>query len=149
MRSIIRCGGTITLLATLFAIPTVARSQATTAPHTPRAPVWPRSRSDTGVATLSLGRGDLKVNCAICRTTDQTSWAADVTVGGWINARTTLGGELGAWQLAGDEATQRVMMVSAGEPTPSGLEGALVREARPRHDELFPFDPSPCRPASA
>ena len=50
----------------------------------------------TGVATLSLGRGDLKVNCAICRTTDQTSWAADATVCGWINARTTLGGELGA-----------------------------------------------------
>ena len=52
------------------------------------------------------------MNCAICRTTDQTSWAADVTVGGWINARTTLGGELGTWRLAGDEATQRVMMVS-------------------------------------
>jgi LSD1 subclass zinc finger protein len=104
MRSIIRCVATITLLATLFAIPTVARSQATTAAHTPRAPVW---------ATLSLGRGDLRVNCAICRTTDQTSWAADITVGGWINARTTLGGELGAWRLGGDEATQRVMMVSA------------------------------------
>ena len=49
----------------------------------------------------------------ICRANDQSSWAADVTLGGWISARTTLGGELGAWRLGGDEATQRVMMVSA------------------------------------
>jgi hypothetical protein len=34
-------------------------------------------------------------------------------MGGWIGARTKLGGELGAWRLGGDEATQRVMMVSA------------------------------------
>ena len=92
MRSMIRCVAVKTpftpLFTTLLAIPSTARPQATAAARAPRGPVW---------ATLSAGRGDLQVNCAICRSTDQTSWAADVTIGGWINARTTLGGELGAW----------------------------------------------------
>lgn len=62
-------------------------------------------------ATLSAGRGDQHVNCEICRRDEQSSWAADVTVGGWVSARTALGGELGAWRLGGEDATQRVMMI--------------------------------------
>jgi hypothetical protein len=100
MRSMIRG----VAVATLVAVPLTARSQATAAPRRERAPVW---------ATLSAGRGDLRVNCGICRPDDQTSWAADASLGGWIGARTTLGGELGAWRLGGDEATQRVTMISA------------------------------------
>jgi hypothetical protein len=61
---------------------------------------------------LSAGRGDLQVNCGICRRNDQSSWTADVSVGGWIKPRTTIGAELGAWRLGGDDATQRVMLVS-------------------------------------
>ena len=90
-------------IASLIITPVVAAAQAGT-PSARRSPLW---------ATLAVGRGDLQVNCAICRHTDQSSWAADVTVGGWIGARTTLGGELGAWRLGGDDATQRVMMMSA------------------------------------
>jgi hypothetical protein len=100
MRSIARC----VAVATLMIVPVAAQSQATLPLRPERAPVW---------ATLSAGRGDLQVNCGICRRNDQSSWAADVTVGGWIGARTTLGGEIGAWRRGGDEATQRVMMVSA------------------------------------
>jgi hypothetical protein len=100
MRSISRC----VAVATLIAVPVTARPQAGHAQRPPRAPIW---------ATLSAGRGDLQVNCGICRSNDQSSWAADVAVGGWVGTRTTLGGELGAWRLGGDEATQRVMMVSA------------------------------------
>jgi hypothetical protein len=62
---------------------------------------------------MSVGRGDLQVNCGICRRNDQTSWTADLALGGWLNQRTKFGGELGAWRLGGDEATQRVMMISA------------------------------------
>ena len=90
-------------LASLIVTPVVAGAQAA-APRTQQSPLW---------ATLAVGRGDLQVNCAICRRNEQSSWAADVTVGGWISPRTTLGGELGAWRLGGDDATQRVMMVSA------------------------------------
>ena len=89
-------------VASLIVAPVVAGAQ-TAAPPAQRSPLW---------ATLAVGRGDLQVNCAICRRNDQSSWAADVTVGGWINARATLGGELGAWRLGGDDATQRVMMLS-------------------------------------
>jgi hypothetical protein len=99
MRSVLRGVG----VASLLAIPFVARAQ-THAPGTQRSPLW---------ATLSAGRGDLQINCEICRRNDQSSWAADVTVGGWIGARMTLGGELGTWRRCGDDATQRVMMVSA------------------------------------
>jgi hypothetical protein len=53
------------------------------------------------------------VNCGICRRNDQSSWAADVTIGSWVNARTTMAGELAAWRLGGDEATQRIVMLSA------------------------------------
>jgi hypothetical protein len=91
-------------VATLMIVPVAAWSQATLPLRPERAPVW---------ATLAAGRGDLKVNCGICRRNDQSSWTADVTVGGWIGARTTLGGEIGAWRRGGDEATQRVIMVSA------------------------------------
>ena len=66
-----------------------------------KAPIW---------STLSVGRGDLQVNCAICREVDQSSWSADVALGGWLSERTTLGGEMGLWRLGGDEATQRVML---------------------------------------
>ena len=100
MRSIIRG----VAVATLVAGPLTAQSRATIAPRPARSPLW---------ATLSAGRGDLQVNCGICRRDDQSSWAADVSLGGWISARTALGGELGAWRLGGDDATQRVMMMSA------------------------------------
>ena len=89
-------------VAILIAIPGSMRAQ-TSATKPDRLPLW---------ATLSVGRGDLQVNCGICRRNDQSSWAADVSVGGWLNPRTTLGGELGAWRRGGDQATQRVMMVS-------------------------------------
>jgi hypothetical protein len=62
---------------------------------------------------LTAGRGDLQVNCGICRRNDQSSWAADVSAGGWMSKRSTIGGELAVWRLGGEEATQRVMMVSA------------------------------------
>ena len=91
------------VIAALIVMPAVAGAQAA-ATRAERSPLW---------ATLAVGRGDLQVNCAICRRNDQSSWAADVAVGGWINARATLGGELGAWRRGGDEATQRIMMVSA------------------------------------
>jgi hypothetical protein len=99
MRFATRC----VAIATVIAVPCTARAQA--APGSPsRAPLW---------ATLSAGRGDLQVNCEICRRSDQSSWAADVTVGSWLGARTSLAGELGAWRLGGEDATQRVLMVSA------------------------------------
>jgi hypothetical protein len=85
-------------------LPFSAHAQAAPVSGPRRSPLW---------GTLSVGRGDLRVNCEICRRDDQSSWAADVTVGGWVGARTSLGGELGAWRLGGDEVTQRVMMVSA------------------------------------
>ena len=95
-------------IATLLLLPSTVSAQAAPAARAAvgasRAPLW---------ATLSAGRGDLRVNCEICRRDDQSSWAADVTVGGWVGARTSLGGELGAWRLGGEEATQRVLMVSA------------------------------------
>jgi hypothetical protein len=91
-------------LAALVAFPCASRAQSTLSRPPQRSPIW---------ATVSAGRGDLQVNCEICRRADQSSWAGDVTIGGWINARTSLGGELGAWRLGADEATQRVMMVGA------------------------------------
>ena len=93
-------------IATLVAVPLPRSAMAQSAPRTgdQRGPLW---------ATLSGGRGDLRVNCEICRRNDQSSWAADVTVGGWVGPRTTLGGELGAWRLGGKDATQRLMMLSA------------------------------------
>ena len=103
MRSVMQSIVRLVVATALTTAPLVARAQ-TAAPRTQSSSVW---------ATLAIGRGDLQVNCAICRRNDQSSWAADVTVGGWINARTTLGGELGAWRLGGDDATQRVMMMSA------------------------------------
>src|SRR5215216_4211896 len=99
MRSIAR---RLTALA-LVVLPGALSAQTVAGGPPGRSPIW---------ATLSAGRGDLQVNCGICRGTDQSSWAADVALGGWLNTRTTLGGELGAWRLGGDDATQRVMMVS-------------------------------------
>jgi hypothetical protein len=94
-------------IATLLLLPCTVSAQAPrsvgASAGASRAPLW---------ATLSAGRGDLQVNCEICRRNDHSSWAADVTVGGWVGARTSLGGELGAWRLGGEEATQRVLMVS-------------------------------------
>ncbi|HEX6051639.1 MAG TPA: hypothetical protein VFZ21_20370 [Gemmatimonadaceae bacterium] len=87
-----------------FAAPTHAGAQASTTPRTSSPKLW---------AMLSAGRGDLQVNCGICRRNDQSSWAADIAVGGWLKPRTIIGAELGAWRLGGDEATQRVMLVSA------------------------------------
>jgi len=89
-------------IATLIVVPCIVRAQSATG-GAPRAPLW---------GTLSAGRGDLRVNCEICRRNDQSSWAADVTVGGWVAPRTSLGGELGAWRLGDDDATQRILMVS-------------------------------------
>ena len=100
MRSMIRA----VAFATLMAVPLTARSQAAATRGSGRPPVW---------ATVSAGRGDLRVSCGICRGDDQSSWAADVSLGGWVSARTALGGELGAWRLGGEDATQRVMMMSA------------------------------------
>jgi hypothetical protein len=88
----------------VIAAPSAARAQTTTPPRTSSPKLW---------AMLSAGRGDLQVNCGICRRNDQSSWTADVSVGGWIKPRTTIGAELGAWRLGGDDATQRVMLVSA------------------------------------
>ena len=100
MLLLLRCIRTVILLA----VP--ASLAAQTAPASKSRPIllW---------ATLSVGRGDLQVNCGICRRNDQTSWAADVALGGWLNHRTKFGGELGAWRLGGEDATQRVMMISA------------------------------------
>ena len=91
-------------IAALVVLPCTAVSQSAPPGDAARGPVW---------ATLAAGRGDLQVNCEICRRNDQSSWAADITVGGWIGARATLAGELGAWRLGGKDATQRVMIVSA------------------------------------
>jgi hypothetical protein len=98
----VRCAA----VAALLLLPVGAGAQAKApAPAGPRrAPVW---------ATLSAGRGDLQVNCEICRRTDQSSWAADVTLGGWVAPHTTLGGELAAWRVGGEDATQRILIVSA------------------------------------
>ena len=90
------------VVASCLAIPTISAAQFSVV-RGERSPIW---------ATLSVGRGDLQVNCAICRRADQSSWAADLSVGGWISGRTALGGEMGAWRLGGDEATQRVMLFS-------------------------------------
>lgn len=90
--------------AALMILPCTAGAQSAPVSGPRRSPLW---------ATLSVGRGDLQVNCEICRRNDQPSWAADVSVGGWIGARASLGGEIGAWRLGGDETTQRVMMVNA------------------------------------
>ena len=93
-------------IATLIVVqfPRAASSQSAASSSSSRSPVW---------GALSAGRGDLRVNCEICRRNDQSSWAADVAVGGWIGARTALGGELGAWRRGGKDATQRVMLVGA------------------------------------
>jgi hypothetical protein len=99
MRSFVLCAAA----GALIAAPTAARAQAATPPKATSPKLW---------AMLSAGRGDLQVNCGICRRNDQSSWAADVSVGGWIRPRTTIGAELGAWRLGGDDATQRVMLMS-------------------------------------
>ena len=95
MRSLLR--GVV--VASFLSVPTAAVAQFGIG-QGEKAPIW---------AVLSVGRGDLQVNCAICREVDQSSWAADLALGGWLNARTTLGGEMGMWRLGGDEATQRVI----------------------------------------
>jgi len=100
MRPFVRSFWRRVIAASFIAIPCVARAQAAAARH-PRSPIW---------ATLSVGRGDLQVNCGICRQADQSSWAADVSLGGWVGPRTALGGEMGAWRLGGDDATQRLML---------------------------------------
>lgn len=89
----IRCAA----VAVLLILPATADAQS-------RGPVW---------ATISVGRGDLAVRCNICRSDDQSSWAADVSGGGWVGKRTKLGGELGLWRLSGGEATQRAMLLGA------------------------------------
>jgi len=92
-------------LATLFIVPCTAFAQSRVAQKDPsRGPLW---------ATLSVGRGDLQVNCEICRRNDQSSWAADVAVGGWVASHAAMGGELTAWRLGSKDATQRVLMISA------------------------------------
>lgn len=83
--------------AVLLILPSAAAAQS-------RGRVW---------ATISAGRGDLAVSCNICRSADQTSWVADVSVGGWVGKRTKLGGELGLWRRGGDEASQRTMLLGA------------------------------------
>jgi hypothetical protein len=98
MRSLLRG----VFVAAFLSIPTAALAQFGMGPGE-KAPIW---------AVLSAGRGDLQVNCAICREVDQSSWAADLALGGWLNERTTLGGEMGMWRLGGDEATQRAMLFS-------------------------------------
>jgi len=100
MRLLLRCLRTVMLIA----LPAVAAAQSAPSSQPRQTPLW---------AAVSLGRGDLQVNCGICRRNDQTSWTADLALGGWLNHRTKFGGELGAWRLGGDEATQRVMMISA------------------------------------
>ena len=109
MRSLVMRSLAVPAVAVALAVPSGAMAQATQPrPETPReAPAVPRALW----ATLSAGRGDLQINCAICRRTDQSSWTADVAVGGWIARRATFGGELGAWRIGGDEATQRVMLL--------------------------------------
>ena len=98
MRSLLRGA----LIASFLSIPTAALAQFGIG-RGEKAPIW---------AVMSVGRGDLQVNCAICREVDQSSWAADLSLGGWLNDRTTLGGEMGMWRLGGDEATQRAMLFS-------------------------------------
>ena len=83
--------------AVLLILPTAAAAQS-------RGPVW---------ATISAGRGDLAVSCNICRSAEQSSWTADVSVGGWVGKRTKLGGELGLWRRGGDDASQRTMLIGA------------------------------------
>ena len=90
--------------AALIAMTSVAQAQATGSSRPASPKVW---------AMLSAGRGDLQVNCDICRRTDQSSWAADIGIGGWRGKRVALGGEFGAWRLGGEEATQRVMLLGA------------------------------------
>ena len=100
MRSFLRS----VAIATLITVPCTVGAQSAPTRGAQRGPLW---------ATLSAGRGDLQVNCEICRRNDQSSWAADVAVGGWVAAHAALGGELTAWRLGGDEATQRVLIISA------------------------------------
>ena len=99
MHSFVRC----VIAGTLLVLPLAAHAQTATPPRRSTPKTW---------AMLSAGRGDLQVNCGICRRNDQSSWAADVSIGGWLNKRSTFGGELAAWRLGGEEATQRVMMLS-------------------------------------
>lgn len=102
-----------------LAAPVHARAQTPAAPRTSSPKLW---------GMLSAGRGDLQVNCGICRRNDQSSWAADVSVGGWLKPRTSIGAELGAWRLGGDEATQRVMLMSAvSQLYPMQRAGAFVK----------------------
>lgn len=99
MHSFARC----VIAGALLTVPLAAHAQTATAPRRSTPEMW---------AMLSAGRGDLQVNCGICRRNDQSSWAADVSIGGWLSKRSTLGGELAAWRLGGEEATQRVTMLS-------------------------------------
>ena len=101
MRSFWRGASVASFLAS-STLPSVASAQFGFE-HGEKAPIW---------STLSVSRGDLQVNCALCRDVDQSSWAADVALGGWLSERTTLGGEMGMWRRGGDEATQRVMLFS-------------------------------------
>jgi len=114
MRSLVRG-----VVAALIVVPLAAQAQANT-PSRPASPkVW---------AMLSAGRGDLQVNCSICRRNDQSSWAADIAIGGWKGKRIALGGELGAWRLGGEEATQRVMMLGGvGQFYPLHTARAFVK----------------------
>lgn len=91
-------------IAALFTVPCTVGGQSKPVRAPSRGPLW---------ATLSVGRGDLRVNCEICRRTAQSSWAADVSIGGWVAEHATMGGELGAWRLGNDDATQRILMISA------------------------------------
>ena len=91
-------------IAALITLPCAVGAQSRPDSPASRGPMW---------ATLSAGRGDLQVNCEICRRNDQSSWAADVSVGGWVAQHATMGGELAAWRLGNDDATQRVLMISA------------------------------------
>jgi hypothetical protein len=112
MRSRTRC----VLAGAFIMIPLLAEAQTAAPPAAPpaaRAATPPPASKQRLWATLSAGRGDLQVNCDICRRNDQSSWAADISLGGWMGKRATIGGELGAWRLGGDEATQRVMLVGA------------------------------------
>jgi hypothetical protein len=92
-----RWSGLWVALAGFIAVPTTGEGQS-------RGSVW---------AQFAAGRGDLSVHCNICRGDAQRSGMAELSMGGWVDARTALGGELAYWRLGADEATQRALFIGA------------------------------------
>jgi hypothetical protein len=79
-------------------------------------------------ATIGAGRGDLRINCDICRPADQSSWSAHVAIGGSVGAHAKVGGELGAWRHGDDDATLRAMLIGAvAQLYPSRTMPAFVK----------------------